>query len=89
MSDPKRPRLDPSLSTSNADDQTGVDTQTSANSRRHSSSTRTDGRRRFECTYAGCGRNYSRAEHLYRHQLNRTYDFLVPKDLARSQLTSH
>ena len=27
--------------------------------------------RRFECTYSGCGRVYSRAEHLERHKLNR------------------
>ncbi|RVX74882.1 hypothetical protein B0A52_01159 [Exophiala mesophila] len=33
-------------------------------------SSRSEHRRRFECTYAGCGRHYSRAEHLYRHQLN-------------------
>ncbi|KAL9593299.1 MAG: hypothetical protein Q9219_007612 [cf. Caloplaca sp. 3 TL-2023] len=24
----------------------------------------------FPCTYEGCGKSYSRAEHLYRHQLN-------------------
>ncbi|KAH8887205.1 hypothetical protein GQ53DRAFT_874278 [Thozetella sp. PMI_491] len=28
--------------------------------------------RRFECTYTGCGRFYSRAEHLQRHKLNHT-----------------
>ena len=28
--------------------------------------------RKFECTFDGCGKSYSRAEHLYRHQLNRT-----------------
>lgn len=27
--------------------------------------------RKFECTHEGCGKSYSRAEHLYRHQLNR------------------
>lgn len=27
--------------------------------------------RKFECTFEGCGKSYSRAEHLYRHQLNR------------------
>ncbi|RDA96248.1 hypothetical protein CP533_1768 [Ophiocordyceps camponoti-saundersi (nom. inval.)] len=26
--------------------------------------------KRFDCTAEGCGRSYSRAEHLYRHQLN-------------------
>ena len=28
-------------------------------------------KKRYYCTVAGCGRDYSRAEHLYRHQLNR------------------
>jgi len=27
--------------------------------------------KKFECPEEGCGRSYSRAEHLYRHQLNR------------------
>lgn len=27
--------------------------------------------REFQCTHEGCGRTYSRAEHLQRHQLNR------------------
>lgn len=27
--------------------------------------------KKFECPQPGCGRTYSRAEHLYRHQLNR------------------
>lgn len=27
--------------------------------------------RKFECPHEGCGKSYSRAEHLYRHQLNR------------------
>lgn len=27
--------------------------------------------KRFECNSEGCGKSYSRAEHLYRHQLNR------------------
>lgn len=27
--------------------------------------------KKFECPQQGCGRAYSRAEHLYRHQLNR------------------
>lgn len=29
--------------------------------------------RKFECKHEGCGKSYSRAEHLYRHQLNRQY----------------
>ena len=27
--------------------------------------------KKFECKHDGCGKSYSRAEHLYRHQLNR------------------
>jgi hypothetical protein len=29
--------------------------------------------KKFECPHEGCGRSYSRAEHLYRHQLNRKF----------------
>lgn len=28
--------------------------------------------KKFDCPTEGCGKSYSRAEHLYRHQLNRT-----------------
>lgn len=31
--------------------------------------------KKFECPQQGCGRVYSRAEHLYRHQLNRKAPF--------------
>ncbi|KAF7716370.1 Zinc finger C2H2 type domain-containing protein [Penicillium ucsense] len=34
--------------------------------------------RKFECSHEGCGKSYSRAEHLYRHQLNHT-----PKQIFR------
>lgn len=27
--------------------------------------------KKFDCKHEGCGKSYSRAEHLYRHQLNR------------------
>src|SRR5436305_1479466 len=27
--------------------------------------------KKYECPHPGCGKSYSRAEHLYRHQLNR------------------
>lgn len=27
--------------------------------------------KKFVCTHESCGKSYSRAEHLYRHQLNR------------------
>ena len=30
-----------------------------------------DSGKKFECQHDGCGKSYSRAEHLYRHQLNR------------------
>lgn len=32
----------------------------------------------FPCPHQGCGKSYSRAEHLYRHQLNREF-LLKPK----------
>lgn len=28
--------------------------------------------KKYECPHPTCGKSYSRAEHLYRHQLNRT-----------------
>lgn len=31
--------------------------------------------KKFECKHEGCGKSYSRAEHLYRHQLNRKLPF--------------
>ncbi|KAJ4515595.1 hypothetical protein HRR83_004711 [Exophiala dermatitidis] len=34
--------------------------------------------KKFECRHPGCGKSYSRAEHLYRHQLNHT-----PKTIYR------
>ncbi|ETN41718.1 uncharacterized protein HMPREF1541_03654 [Cyphellophora europaea CBS 101466] len=34
--------------------------------------------KKFECKHDGCGKSYSRAEHLYRHQLNHT-----PKTIFR------
>ncbi|KAL3471849.1 fungal-specific transcription factor domain-containing protein [Aspergillus californicus] len=34
--------------------------------------------RKFDCSYDGCGKSYSRAEHLYRHQLNH-----APKQIYR------
>ncbi|KIX01118.1 uncharacterized protein Z518_10184 [Rhinocladiella mackenziei CBS 650.93] len=68
MSETNRPRLDPSPGASAMTDQSDPNPGPSSDVKRRSS--RTDPRRRFECTYAGCGRHYSRAEHLYRHQLN-------------------
>jgi hypothetical protein len=34
---------------------------------------RKSGDKKFLCPHEGCGKSYSRAEHLYRHQLNRMY----------------
>lgn len=31
----------------------------------------------FPCTHQGCNKSYSRAEHLYRHQLNRKFGLAV------------
>lgn len=31
--------------------------------------------KKFECNHPDCGKSYSRAEHLYRHQLNRESGF--------------
>lgn len=40
--------------------------------------------KKFECPHEGCGKSYSRAEHLYRHQLNRK---LCPGFVASEKLT--
>ena len=29
--------------------------------------------KKYHCPHEGCGKSYSRAEHLYRHQLNRQF----------------
>lgn len=42
-----------------------------ANSQAEKSRNKFDYNKRFECKFEGCGKSYSRAEHLYRHQLNR------------------
>ena len=69
MSDPKRLRLDPALGAPYNISSFDPTPNPGSDTRRRSS--RADPRRRFECTHPGCGRDYSRAEHLYRHQLNR------------------
>ena len=38
--------------------------------------------KKYECPHPECGKSYSRAEHLYRHQLNRTS--LSPKTKVNS-----
>ncbi|KAJ5539074.1 hypothetical protein N7513_007406 [Penicillium frequentans] len=47
-------------------------------SKRRRRSRRAPSDRKFECTHEGCGKSYSRAEHLYRHQLNH-----APKQIFR------
>jgi hypothetical protein len=39
--------------------------------------------KKFECPHEGCGKSYSRAEHLYRHQLNRMSYLFHPLRLSR------
>lgn len=48
--------------------------QTAANTaaaRKRKRSRKIHSDKKFVCTHEGCGKSYSRAEHLYRHQLNR------------------
>lgn len=51
------------------DDDEGADPGGSSRKRRRS---RKGLDKKFDCPHEGCGKSYSRAEHLYRHQLNRT-----------------
>lgn len=44
----------------------------------HNTANSSKSTRRFECTYEGCGKSYTRAEHLGRHQLNHN-----PKDIYK------
>lgn len=44
--------------------------------------------KKFECKHEGCGKSYSRAEHLYRHQLNRKY-FRLFCSLRANHVTRH
>ena len=48
----------------------GADGETGGSRKRRRSRKGLD--KKFECPHEGCGKSYSRAEHLYRHQLNRT-----------------
>ncbi|KAI9368705.1 fungal-specific transcription factor domain-containing protein [Aspergillus egyptiacus] len=52
------------------------DNNTPARKRKRTRKVQAD--RKFNCTYEGCGKSYSRAEHLYRHQLNH-----APKQIYR------
>ncbi|KAI1625519.1 fungal-specific transcription factor domain-containing protein [Exophiala viscosa] len=70
MAEPKRPRLDPSLNASHVHPTFEQSPNTSSVTPGATITVEFTGKRRWGCTYPGCGRNYSRAEHLYRHQLN-------------------
>lgn len=48
----------------------GADGETGGSRKRRRSRKGLD--KKFECPHEDCGKSYSRAEHLYRHQLNRT-----------------
>ncbi|KAJ5220707.1 uncharacterized protein N7469_009594 [Penicillium citrinum] len=58
-------------------------------SKRRRRSRRAPSDRKFECTHEGCGKSYSRAEHLYRHQLNRMLHIPPSKSfVATSQIAT-
>ncbi|KAF2762968.1 hypothetical protein EJ05DRAFT_21976 [Pseudovirgaria hyperparasitica] len=59
----------------NGDDADGADPGGSSRKRRRS---RKGLDKKFDCPHEGCGKSYSRAEHLYRHQLNHN-----PKQIYR------
>ena len=44
--------------------------------------------KKFECPHEGCGRSYSRAEHLYRHQLNRKFGLVLHSSLKSQFFTA-
>jgi hypothetical protein len=48
--------------------------------------------KKFECPHEGCGKSYSRAEHLYRHQLNRELphiaDITIGSEIANAAQTT-
>ena len=57
----------------------GVDGETGGSRKRRRSRKGLD--KKFECPHEGCGKSYSRAEHLYRHQLNRTLIGIVQREV--------
>lgn len=62
------------------DDDMSVEGATGSSKKRRRSRKGLD--KKFECPHEGCGKSYSRAEHLYRHQLNRKLNhFIWPKSL--------
>jgi len=62
-------------STARAEDDSGDDkeggTEASNGKNRKRKRSRKGLEKNFPCPQQGCGKSYSRAEHLYRHQLNR------------------
>lgn len=44
--------------------------------------------KKFQCSHSGCGKSYSRAEHLHRHQLNRMY-FTLSKSCPRPYMLTY
>jgi hypothetical protein len=51
----------------------GDDDLTPGSSKKRRRSRKAHSDKKFDCKHEGCGKSYSRAEHLYRHQLNRGY----------------
>ena len=65
--------LDPALAERDSDEGDMKMNQPPVKKRRRSVKPNLD--KKFECRHEGCGKSYSRAEHLYRHQLNREYPY--------------
>lgn len=61
-----------SSSTAKAEDDSGDDKDGISGKPRKRKRSRKGLDKNFPCKHDGCGKKYSRAEHLYRHQLNRT-----------------
>lgn len=67
------------------DDDAGHTSATGGSKKRRRS--RKASEKKFMCPHDDCGRSYSRAEHLYRHQLNRKcFSFLCSIRRVLSQL---
>ena len=60
-----------SSSTAKAEDESGDDKDGLSGKPRKRKRSRKGLEKNFPCKHDGCGKSYSRAEHLYRHQLNR------------------
>lgn len=64
------PQLDTLEGTRRIPEMDPTENEGTGRKRRRTRKVQTD--RKFDCTFENCGKRYSRAEHLYRHQLNRT-----------------